>query len=115
MTHVFTVGEYKTKGGFNAVVLEMGPDDTLFGREQRDAGGYWYAKRWTLNGKNMIYQSHGESDLVLPKQEIWMVSWITQFGETVVGWAASAKAAKTMATCNYRTPIAVTGPHLVPA
>ena len=115
MTHMFTVGEYTTRGGFNAVVLEEGPDETLFGREQRDAEGYWYSKRWTLNGKNKVYQKHGESDLVAPTRLIWVATWMSMGGTVQTDWAINEHGAEWFCTRKGCTKIDITGPYEVPA
>ena len=115
MTHMFTVGEYTTRGGFNAVVLEEGPDETLFGREQRNAGGYWYSKRWTLNGKNKVYQKYGESDLVPPTRKIWTAIWRDNEGVIHTGWSYHESDSLWWCSRPGCTEIARTGPHEVPA
>ncbi len=115
MTHEFTVVEYKTTCGFTAVVLEVGPDDTLFGREQRWQDGPWDARRWAVNGKSKTNQTGKKSDLVAPTRTIWMVSWVSRNGTVKADWTNFERVAYLLGMGNGRTLIAVTGPHEVPA
>ncbi len=114
MTHKFTVGEYKTKSGANAVVLEVGPDDFLFGRRQDGVGGLWYASEWGPNGTCQTFSNYRLDDLVPLVQMIWMVSWINNSGVIDQSWSFTKDAAEHMATYKDRTKIAITGPHEVP-
>ena len=115
MTHEFTVGEYQTRGGHTAVVLEKGPGGMLFGREQYVGDGPWYATRWNLEGTSTFCPGRFVSDLVPPVQTIWVAAWRDRGCATVQVRSCDneEQAWRHVNTVN-RIAVAVDGPYEVP-
>jgi len=74
MGRTFGVGEYKTREGRDAVVLEVNPEpqeanDALIGRIKERHG--WSVFWWHIDGRE--YRSReSENDLVPPPREWWL-------------------------------------------
>jgi hypothetical protein len=60
----FTPGEYRTRGGYEAVVLEVMPDGNLIGRFRREGLGHWTAMDWQPSGRGIRFS--GAHDIIPP-------------------------------------------------
>ncbi len=113
MSYEYKAGEYKTSCGADAVVLEVGPDGNLYGRQY--TGGSWYASTWSPDGSSRMFGGTCDFALMPPKRQVWVAVWLRSSSVIPKGvvessvWASEAIAEKQFVICR-RTRIAVLGP-----
>ncbi len=109
MTHTFNVGKYKIECGGEAVVLEVGPDGNLYGRQF--TGGSWYSSTWSPDGSSRMFGGTRDWDILPPKRQIWIAVWQYPRGDNAHTTALASEALAEACTCiGARTRIAVLGP-----
>ncbi len=109
MSYEFKAGKYKIACGAEAVVLEVGPDGNLYGRQF--TGGSWYAQTWFPDGCSRMFGGTCDFALLPPKRQVWVAVWLTPGNEHPQTIAFSSEfAAEDCASLDSRTRIAVLGP-----
>ncbi len=109
MTYKFKAGEYKVSCGADAVVLEVGPDGNLYGRQS--TGGSWYSSTWSPDGSSRMFGGTRDFDLMPPKRQVWIAVWQIRDCGTVfsITWDSEYAAEHYVGKLGHRR-IAVLGP-----